>query len=149
MTSTIVGIAYGALLLYVASQTPTSPTAPATPAAAAVAEVPASEPVPEETVGAGHRVESDSYTGPKAIARCITFNINRKMPELRVRHHADESPDEGGFLILTSAEPSPTTFGVIRIVRSQTGSRLTTWLPEKSISTLPPEEIARRLVAGC
>jgi hypothetical protein len=124
MTSAIAGIAIAALLLFGTTQTPT------------------------ESAGAGKRVESDSYTGPTEIARCIAYNINKKMPELRVRNVAGNSPNESGYLILTVPEPLPTTFGVIRVDRSEAGSHLTTWLPDRSL-TAAPEEIARKLVAGC
>jgi hypothetical protein len=93
-------------------------------------------------------VESDSYTAPSVIARCIAYNINKKMPELRVRSNPGDSPNESGYLILTAVEPSPTTFGVIRIDRSEAGSHLTTWLPNSSLSAAP-EDIARKLIAGC
>ena len=124
MTPLIAGIAIAALVLAGTSETPT------------------------ESPDPGRRVESDSYTGPKEIARCIAYNINRKMPELRVRKHAGESPDESGYLILTAVEPLPTTFGVIRVDRRDTGSHLTTWLPNISLAAAP-EDIARKLITGC
>ncbi len=124
MTSAIAGIVIAALLLFGSAQTPTDST------------------------GAGKRVESESDTEPTRAARCIAYNINRKMPELRVRNVAGESPDESGYLIVTIPEPLPTTFGVIRIDRSEAGSHLTTWLPDR-VLTAAPEEIARKLVAGC
>lgn len=124
MTPAIAGIAIAALLLSGTTQTPT------------------------ESTGAGMRVESDSYTGPREIARCIAYNINKKMPELHVRNRAGDSPDESSYLILTATEPSPTTFGVIRVNRRETGSHLTTWLPDRSLSAAP-EDIARKLIAGC
>lgn len=96
----------------------------------------------------GQRVESESYTAPQALTRCITYNINKKMPELLVRSFPADSPDEGGYLVLTAPEPTPTTFGVIRVERREDGSRLTTWLPDRSVSTTP-EDLARRLIAGC
>jgi hypothetical protein len=103
---------------------------------------------PTESTVAGKRVESDSYTEPKALARCIAYNITKKMPELQVRSNPGDSPNDAGYLILTAAEPSPTTFGVIRIDRSEGGSHLTTWLPDRSLSAAP-EDIARKLIAGC
>lgn len=124
MTPAIAGIAIAAILLSGTTQTPT------------------------EATGAGSRVESDSYTGPREITRCIAYNINKKMPELSVRNRAGDSPDESGYLILTAAEPSPTTFGVIRVDRSETGSHLTTWLPGRNLAAAP-EDIARKLIAGC
>lgn len=103
---------------------------------------------PTESPGPGNRVESDSYTDPREIARCIAYNINRKMPELRVRNNGGDSADESRYLILTATGSVPTTFGVIRVDRSETGSHLTTWLPDRSL-TSAPEAIARKLVAGC
>lgn len=124
MTPTIAGIAIAALLLSGTTQTPTEPAS------------------------AGSRVESDSYTAPRQVARCIAYNIRKKLPELRVRDQAADSPDESGYLILTAAEPSPTTFGVIRVDRRETGSHLTTWLAGRNL-TAAPEDVARKLVAGC
>ncbi|MCK9381392.1 MAG: hypothetical protein M0P95_10060 [Sulfuritalea sp.] len=124
MTPVIAGITIAALLLSGTSQTPA------------------------ESPDAGRRVESDSYTDPREITRCIAYNIDKKMPELRVRNHAGDSPDESGYLILTDGEPLPTTFGVIRVDRRETGSHLTTWLPHISLSAAP-EDIARKLIAGC
>ena len=106
----------------------------------------AQPPTPAE--GAGKRVETESYTGPKEVARCIAYNISKKMPELRVRSSAAETPDDRGYLVLTTSQETPATFGVIRIDRSAEGTHLTTWLPERSLSAAP-EVIARKLVAGC
>ncbi len=103
---------------------------------------------PTEAPGPGKRVESDSDTAPGKVTRCIVYNINRKMPELQVRTRPGESPEESGYLILTAAEPSPATFGVIRVEPREAGSHLTTWLPQKSL-TAAPEAIAHRLIAGC
>jgi len=103
---------------------------------------------PTEEAGAGKRVESDSYTAPTPVARCIAYNITKKMPDLRVRSNPGASVDDPGYLIVTAPEPSPRTIGVIRIEQSETGSHLTTWLPVASRSAAP-EDIARRLVAGC
>jgi hypothetical protein len=103
---------------------------------------------PSESTDSGKRVEADSYTGPTQIARCITYNINKKMPDLRVRSRAGDTSDESIFLILTRMESSPATFGVIRVDQSESGSHLTTWLPGSSLSEAPGE-VARKLVAGC
>jgi hypothetical protein len=103
---------------------------------------------PSDPASPGQRVESESFTEPAKLARCITYNINRKMPNLSVRNRSTDSPDEGIFLVLTSANPSPTTFGVIRLAQSESGSHLTTWLPDSSLSAAPAE-IAQKLIAGC
>lgn len=103
---------------------------------------------PQEPADAGKRAESDSYTGPKEVARCIAYNINKKMPNLRVRNRTGEAPDESIFLVLTDLEPSPATFGVIRVDPSESGSHLTTWLRNTSLSAAP-EGIAQKLIAGC
>lgn len=103
---------------------------------------------PAEAASPGKRIESDSYTPPAALMRCLAYNINRKMPELHVRNRPAESPDEDGYLILTRDEASPATFGVIRIARSEDGSHLTTWLSPAGLPAAP-EAVARRLVAGC
>ena len=103
---------------------------------------------PPESTDPGKRVESDSYTSPTRIARCIAYNINKKMPNLSVRNRANDSADESIYLILTSMEPSPTTFGVIRVDPSESGSHLTTWLPDRSLAAAPTE-VARKLIAGC
>lgn len=103
---------------------------------------------PSDSPDSGKRVESDSYTAPTEAARCIAYNINRKMPDLRVRSRAGDAPDDSIFVILTRAESSPATFGVIRVDPSETGSHLTTWLADGSQSTAP-HDMARRLVAGC
>jgi hypothetical protein len=99
-------------------------------------------------MGSGARVESESYTGPKEITRCIAYNITKKMPDLRIRQYSGESPDERDYLILTTTEATPTTFGVIRLDRSEAGTHVTTWLPDRSLSAAPGD-IAHRLVAGC
>ena len=103
---------------------------------------------PSDSASPGKRVESESFTEPSKLARCITYNINRKMPNLSVRNRSSDTPDESIFLVLTNMEPSPTTFGVIRVDQSESGSHLTTWLPDSSLSAAPGE-IAKRLVAGC
>lgn len=103
---------------------------------------------PAESTDSGKRAESDSYTDPARAARCITYNINKKMPNLHVRNRAGDTDDEGIFLILTKMDPAPTTFGVIRVDQSESGSHLTTWLPGRSLSTAP-DEVAQKLIAGC
>jgi len=103
---------------------------------------------PSEPASPGKRVESESFTEPAKLARCITYNINRKMPKLSVRNRPADTTDEGIFLVLTSMEPSPTTFGVIRVEQSESGSHLTTWLPDSSLSAAPAD-IAQKLIAGC
>ena len=103
---------------------------------------------PADSVSPGKRVESESYTEPAKLARCITYNINRKMANLSVRNRPADTPEAGIFLVLTNMEPSPTTFGVIRVDQSEAGSRLTTWLPESTLATAPAE-IAQKLIAGC
>ena len=104
--------------------------------------------VPGAAPDAGRRVESDSDTAPIASARCITYNINRKMPDLQVRNRAADDADGSIYLVLTRTEQTPTTFGVIRVDQSAGGSHLTTWLPERSLSAAP-DVLARKLVAGC
>ena len=103
---------------------------------------------PPEPTDPGKRVENDSYTGPHEIARCISYNINKKMPNLRVRNRTGDSPDESIYLVLTDSEPSPATFGVIRVDPIESGSHLTTWLAGGSLAAAP-EEVAHRLIAGC
>lgn len=123
-----------------------------TPAAAGLAIAAiffaASQEAPAPAPTAGARVESDSFTAPREVARCIAYNIGRKLPELRVRSRLGETPEESGYLILTTDDGSPRTFGVIRIDGSEAGSHLTTWLPDRSL-TAAPEDMARRLIAGC
>lgn len=103
---------------------------------------------PSESPDSGKRVESDSYTGPTQVARCITYNINRKMPDLHVRSRAGDTAEDSIFVILTRTESSPATFGVIRVDQSESGSHLTTWLADGSLPEAP-HEIARKLIAGC
>jgi hypothetical protein len=104
---------------------------------------------PSESPDSGKRVESDSYTNPTRIARCITYNINKKMPDLLVRSRSGDTSDESILLILTRMESSPATFGVIRVDQSESGSHLTTWLPDRTLLSEAPTEVARKLVAGC
>ena len=139
MTPIIPVIAVVAILLS-GTTTKSSETKPA--------DAKAAEAKPAEPAASGARVESESYTGPREVARCIAYNISKKMPELRVRQQSGESSDEHGYLILTTAEGSPTTFGVIRVDRNAAGTHLTTWLPDRSL-TAAPEDIAHRLIAGC
>ena len=103
---------------------------------------------PAESIDPGKRAESESYTDPVRAARCITYNINKKMPSLHVRSRAGDTHDESIFLVLTRMDPAPTTFGVIRVDQSESGSHLTTWLPGRSL-TAAPDEIAQKLIAGC
>lgn len=98
---------------------------------------------------AGRRVESESDTAPGEAARCIAYNIRKKMPELQVRSRSDDLADGSIYLVLSQVEPAPATFGVIRVDHSATGSHLTTWLPARSIAAAAPQELARRMVAGC
>jgi hypothetical protein len=96
----------------------------------------------------GKRVEADSYTSPREIARCISYNITRKMPNLNIRSRTNDISDESGLLVLTETDPIPATFGVIRVDPSDTGSHLTTWLAGRNLTAVP-DELARRLIAGC
>jgi hypothetical protein len=70
------------------------------------------------------------------------------MPNLSVRNRSADTSDESIFLVLTNMESAPTTFGVIRVEQSESGSHLTTWLPDSSLSAAPAE-MAQRLIAGC
>lgn len=103
---------------------------------------------PMESTSTGKRVESDSYTHPTELARCIAYNIKKKMPDMHVRHPTGGTSDDSIFLIVSDTEPSPATFAVIRVDQSAAGSHLTTWLPERSLSAAPAE-IAQKLIAGC
>lgn len=143
MTSAIVGIIVAAIVLSATTQS-SQPVLPDQ------ARAPTQSQIQSETTvfTAGLRVESDSYAVPSEAARCIAYNIARKMPELRVRRNAGEGAEESHYLIVTALDPVPATFGVIRVERSEAGSRLTTWLPGTTLSAVP-EDIARRLVAGC
>jgi hypothetical protein len=96
----------------------------------------------------GKRVESESYTAPPEIARCITYNISKKLPHLKVRHRSDDTSDDRILLVLTQTDMSPSTYGVIRVEPVETGSRLTTWLSAKNLASAPGE-IAQKLIAGC
>ena len=100
---------------------------------------------PADTADAGKRVESFSETAPNQIARCIAYNINKKLPDLLVR---SRPADQSIYIILSRAEPSPEMVGVIRVEQSEAGSHLTTWLPNRSLSAAPTE-IAQKLIAGC
>lgn len=103
---------------------------------------------PSESPAPGSRVESRSFTEPTRLARCIAYNINRKMPNLTVRSRPGDTADDSIFLVLSTLEPAPATFGVIRLDQTESGSQLTTWLPAKSL-TASADQIAGRLVAGC
>lgn len=105
-------------------------------------------PKDKESADAGNRVESDSFTDQVTVARCISYNINKKFPDLMVRYRPSDTADGGSYLILTSMDPTPKTFGVIRVDQREAGSHLTTWLPNRSRPEAP-DALARRLVAGC
>ena len=113
---------------------------------AGFAMAPAESPAPAPAADPGKRVESDSFTAPPELARCIAHNISRKMPHLSVRQRSDATADDRILLVLSA--PGAETFGVIRVAADQGGSKLTTWL---AASELPaaPEVVAKRLVAGC
>lgn len=119
-------------------------SAPTTEAIATAAQ--AIHPSPGVSLDSGRRVESDSFTAPPELARCIAHNISRKMPHLSVRQRSDATADDRILLVLSA--PGAETFGVIRVAADESGSKLTTWL---AASELPaaPEIVARRLVAGC
>ena len=102
-----------------------------------------------ESTDAGKRVESESFTAPMKVASCITYNINKKKPELLVRNRPSDSSDGSIYLVLTNIGETPTTFGVIRINDSGPGSHLTTWLPSRSVADHSPNEVSERLIAGC
>lgn len=151
MGSAIAGIVIVALVLSGTAKAPDEASGAAAMApVAAPAEVAteSAREVAPESPGVGARVESDSYTDPTQVARCIAYNINRKMPQLLVRSIAPGSPGDSGYLALSLAEPAPKTFGVIRVERRESGSHLTTWLADRSL-TAAPQDIARKLVAGC
>ena len=103
---------------------------------------------PSESPDPGKRAESDSYTDPARAARCIAYNINKKMPNLHVRNRSGDTQDESIFLIVTRMDPAPTTFGVIRLEQTESGSHMTTWLPGRSLSEAP-DVMAQKLIAGC
>lgn len=104
---------------------------------------------PPESPDIGKRVESASYTAPEKLARCIVYNVNKKKPNLVVRNRASDNSAGGIYLVLMSIGEAPSTFGVIRIVPSGDGSRLTTWLATGSLADASPEEVAQTLIAGC
>lgn len=132
------------------------PPADAPPPVAAAASAPATEAVavaapaassgPSASVDLGRRVESESFTAPPELARCIAHNIQRKMPQLSVRQRSDAMADERILLVLSM--PGHETFGVIRLEAEESGSRLTTWLAARDLPAAP-EAVAKRLVAGC
>lgn len=97
-------------------------------------------------VDPGKWLESASYTAPPELARCIAYNIHRKMPHLSVRQRSDATVDNRILLVLSEAGQG--TFGVIRVAAEESGSKLTTWLAARELS-VAPEAMAKRLVAGC
>ncbi len=113
---------------------------------AGFAMAPAEPPAPAATADPGKRVESDSFTAPPELARCIAYNINRKMPHLSVRQRSDATTDDRILLVLSA--PGQETFGVIRVEPDEGGSKLTTWLAGRDLAAAP-EAVAKRLVAGC
>lgn len=105
--------------------------------------------VTADPVGAtdpGKWIASDSFTAPPELARCIAYNINRKMPHLSVRQRADATTDNRILLVLSA--PGNETIGVIRVEPDDSGSKLTTWLAARD-QVAAPDIMARRLVAGC
>ena len=100
---------------------------------------------PSPSLDPGRRVESESFTAPPELARCIAHNIQRKMPQLSVRQRSDAMADERILLVLSM--PGHETFGVIRLEAEESGSRLTTWLAARDLPAAP-EAVAKRLVAG-
>lgn len=116
-------------------------------ALAGFALTPAEPPAPKLTTN-GMRMESESFTAPTRLAQCITYNINKKMPDLQVRNRTSDTTENSIFLILANAEPTPTTFGVIRIDERESGSHLTTWLPQKSLA-VARSDVTSKLIAGC
>jgi hypothetical protein len=113
---------------------------------AGFAMAPAESPAPATVADPGKRVESDSFTAPPELARCIAYNINRKMPHLSVRQRGDATTDDRILLVLSA--PGAETFGVIRLEPDEGGSKLTTWLAGRDLAAAP-EAVAKRLVAGC
>lgn len=113
---------------------------------AVAAASPAPNPGPSASLDPGRRVESESFTAPPQLARCIAQNIQRKMPQLSVRQRNDAMVDERILLVLSTSGHE--TFGVIRLEAEESGSRLTTWLAARDLPAAP-EAIAKRLVAGC
>ncbi len=113
---------------------------------AGLALAPADSPAPAPAADPGKRVESDSFTAPPELARCIAYNISRKMPHLSVRQRSDATTDDRILLVLSA--PGPETFGVIRLEPDESGSKLTTWLAGRDLAAAP-EAVAKRLVAGC
>lgn len=107
---------------------------------------PAETPAPAPAADPGKRVESDSFTSPPELARCIAHNISRKMPHLSVRQRNDATTEDRILLVLSA--PDRETFGVIRLEQEDSGSKLTTWLAGRNL-TASAEVVAKRLVAGC
>jgi hypothetical protein len=145
-------IALLAMVIAGLAMTPTespSPAASAGSAPTAEAVAPASPPASSgqtANLDPGKRVESDSFTAPPQLARCIAHNINRKMPHLSVRQRSDATTDDRILLVLSA--PDRETFGVIRLEPDEGGSKLTTWLAGRDLAAAP-EAVAKRLVAGC
>ena len=94
----------------------------------------------------GQWLESDSFTPPPELARCIAYNISRKMPHLNVRQRSDATADDRILLVLS--EPGQGAFGVIRVTADDSGSKLTTWLAARELPAAP-DAMAKRLIAGC
>ena len=113
---------------------------------AGFALTPGEAPVPAPAADPGKRVESESFTAPPELARCIAHNINRKMPHLSVRQRSDATTEDRILLVLSA--PDRETFGVIRLEPEESGSKLTTWLAGRNLAAAP-EAVAKRLVAGC
>ena len=113
---------------------------------AGIALAPAESPAPPPAADPGKRVESESFTAPPELARCIAHNISRKMPHLSVRQRSDATTEDRILLVLSA--PDRETFGVIRLEPEESGSKLTTWLAGRNLAAAP-EAVAKRLVAGC
>ena len=125
---------------------PAAAGSPAVTAEAAAVASPAADTRPAALADPGRWVESDSFTAPPQLARCIAHNIHRKMPHLSVRQRSDAALDDRILLVLTS--PDRETYGVIRVAADESGSKLTTWLAARDPSAAA-DALARRLVAGC
>ena len=139
-------IALLALVIAGFAMAPSEPPGPATSALPATSTESLAAANPVAIIAPGKWVESDSFTAPPQLARCIAHNINRKMPHLSVRQRADATTDDRILLVLSA--PGRETFGVIRVAADESGSKLTTWLAAGELPAAP-EAVARRLVAGC
>jgi len=104
---------------------------------------------PSESADAGKRVESATFTEPVKAARCITYNINKKRPDLLVRNRPSDSAAGSIYLVLSNVGATPSTYGVIRIDENESGSHLTTWLSGRTLADASASEVAQKLVAGC